>query len=126
MRRRDRSRPARIPATAVGNALRPWAASAGRMSRKGWRALARSRKTARATISRGAELVDEAAAILVDQEAPAPRRASLRSGRERPVPGTARAVGWNCTNSRSARTAPARAAMASPSPVASGGLVVSA
>ena len=34
------------------------------------------------------------------------------------------AVGWNCTNSTSATGTPARSAMATPSPVASGGLVV--
>ena len=35
-------------------------------------------------------------------------------------------VGWNCTNSRSASTAPARSAAAMPSPVATDGLVVEA
>jgi L-aspartate oxidase len=39
---------------------------------------------------------------------------------------TSIAVGWNCTNSASAMTAPARAAIAMPSPRACGGLVVTA
>ena len=40
--------------------------------------------------------------------------------------GWCRAVGWNCMNSTSATATPARRAMASPSPVASAGLVVTA
>ncbi len=40
--------------------------------------------------------------------------------------GWCRAVGWNCTNSTSAVATPARSAMATPSPVDSGGLVVTA
>jgi len=39
-------------------------------------------------------------------------------------PGLDRAVGWNWMNSRSTSAAPARQAMAMPSPVATGGLVV--
>ena len=35
-------------------------------------------------------------------------------------------VGWNCTNSRSATSAPARSARATPSPVATVGFVVCA
>ena len=38
--------------------------------------------------------------------------------------GWCRAVGWNCTNSTSAVGTPARRAIATPSPVDSGGLVV--
>ena len=56
--------------------------------------------------------------------APAPRSASVRRGMGSAP--TSRAVGWNCTNSRSARRAPTRQASARPSPVASGGLVVRA
>jgi hypothetical protein len=42
------------------------------------------------------------------------------------VPGTARPVGWNCTNSTSRSVAPALAASARPSPVACSGFVVAA
>ena len=52
--------------------------------------------------------------------APSPRTAS----ETRNDPGIASAVGWNCTNSRSATAAPARHAAATPSPVATAGLVV--
>ncbi|MGY4362146.1 hypothetical protein ACVW0J_008639 [Bradyrhizobium sp. i1.7.7] len=56
--------------------------------------------------------------------APSPRSASVASGAgSRP---TMMAVGWNCTNSGSAITAPARAAIARPEPLASVGLVVTA
>ena len=54
--------------------------------------------------------------------APSPRTAS--EIRKWGAPGSIRAVGWNCTNSRSRIRAPARAAMATPSPLAWAGLVV--
>ena len=54
--------------------------------------------------------------------APSPRTASLTSGiGSQPA---SSAVGWNCTNSMSASTAPARAASAMPWPIAPSGLVV--
>ena len=56
--------------------------------------------------------------------APSPRSASESKGRG--IDGWCSAVGWNCMNSRSATATPARIAMAMPSPVDSGGLVVTA
>ena len=83
---------------------------------------------ARATTSRGASSASgccptmKRSPVSSTSTAPSPRSASVsRAMGSRPL---ARAVGWNCTNSRSARRAPARAAMARPSPVTSGGLVV--
>ena len=55
--------------------------------------------------------------------APSPRSAS--DSRKRGWPSTWSAVGWNCTNSRSATRAPAAQAIAIPSPDATSGLVVS-
>ena len=52
-----------------------------------------------------------------------PPRRSAAAGRCAPSPSHS-TVGWNCTNSRSATTAPARSAAATPSPVATDGLVV--
>jgi hypothetical protein len=58
------------------------------------------------------------------RRAPSPRSASVRSGMgSRPA---ASAVGWNCTNSRSARRAPASAARRIPCPRDVGGFVVAA
>jgi hypothetical protein len=54
--------------------------------------------------------------------APWPRTAS--EIRKREAPGPAKAVGWNWKNSRSATTAPARKARATPSPVEIAGFVV--
>ena len=45
--------------------------------------------------------------------------------RKRADPATYSTVGWNCMNSMSRSPAPARQAAAMPSPVATGGLVVS-
>ena len=56
--------------------------------------------------------------------APSPRNASESSGRG--INGVCSAVGWNCTNSRSAHATPAFSASAMPSPVESVGLVVTA
>ena len=56
--------------------------------------------------------------------APSPRSASERSGRG--IDGWCSAVGWNCTNSRSAHATPAFSASAMPSPVESVGFVVTA
>ena len=53
---------------------------------------------------------------------PSPRTASLI--RKPSAPGTARAVGWNWMYSALTMRAPARCAIASPSPRAPGGLVV--
>ena len=81
---------------------------------------------------RGGELVAEAAAGLVDQHR---ALAAQCLGQQRDLVGdapgplgdpVASAVGWNCTNSRSASEAPARAAIATPSPTASAGVVVTA
>ena len=59
------------------------------------------------------------------RKAPSPRTASLMSGcwpfASSPSQST---VGWNWTNSTSASTAPARSAIAIPSPVETEGLVV--
>ena len=54
-----------------------------------------------------------------------PRPARPRRPGSAARPRTASAVGWNCTNSMSSSAAPARRAMATPSPVATGGFVVS-
>ena len=59
------------------------------------------------------------------RNAPSPRTASEISGCcPRDTPPSHITVGWNCTNSRSRSTAPARSARAIPSPVATAGLVV--
>ncbi len=55
--------------------------------------------------------------------APSPLRVSVISARE--APAMYKVVGWNCMNSRSCKTAPARYAIASPSAVAQSGFVVS-
>jgi len=60
----------------------------------------------------------------VTSRAPAPRSASVSRGNGSAA--TRRAVGWNCTNSSAAVRTPAAMAMASPSPVANGPLVVQA
>ena len=56
--------------------------------------------------------------------APAPRSASVSSGHWLAAAACHSTVGWNCTNSRSRSSAPARAASARPSPVTPAGLVV--
>ena len=56
--------------------------------------------------------------------APAPRRASVISGHWPRAESCHSTVGWNCTNSTSRSSAPARAASARPSPVSPAGLVV--
>ncbi len=83
---------------------------------------------ARATTSRGASSAPAMPAITrfpaaSIRIAPSPRRASVASGRG-PSVRVAIAVGWNCTNSTSRRTAPARAARARPEPTAPAGFVV--
>ena len=86
---------------------------------------ATSAKMARATTSRGASSRPGTSAmkrspVLVDQHrALAAQRLGREGHRIRPV---AMAVGWNCTNSRSRRTAPARAAKARPLPTHPAGL----
>ena len=65
------------------------------------------------------ELVGEAVALLVEEEAPSPRSASESRSDE-----STSVVGWNWTNSRSASAAPARYAAAIPSPTAPAGFVV--
>ena len=65
---------------------------------------------------KGAVVVDEERALAAD-----------RLGDQRLLAGVGAShitVGWNCTNSRSRRTAPARSASAMPSPVETEGLVV--
>ena len=82
---------------------------------------------ARATMSRGASSARSSKLSMnlrpskSTRVAPSPLRASVRSRAGRP--GTSRAVGWNCTNSRSARAAPESHARAMPSPRARSGPV---
>ena len=57
--------------------------------------------------------------------APSPRTASVMRKPSR-GPSLTSAVGWNCVNSRSARSAPAACASARPTPTAPGGFVVRA
>ena len=79
---------------------------------------------ARLTWSRGSISSTKRSPWTSRMRAPSPRRASLSSGRGwRSI---ASAVGWNWTNSTSATGTPARRAMATPSAVASIGLVVTA
>ena len=77
---------------------------------------------ARLTTSRGASSSTKRSPSRSRRSAPWPRSASESSGRG--MAGWCSAVGWNCTNSTSAVGTPARSAMATPSPVDSGGLVV--
>ena len=79
---------------------------------------------ARLTLSRGSSSSTKRSPWLSRSRAPWPRSASESSGRG--IAGWCSAVGWNCTNSRSATATPARSAMAMPSPVDSVGLVVTA
>ena len=79
---------------------------------------------ARLTTSRGASSSTNRSPAASRSRAPCPRRASDSSGRG--MAGWCRAVGWNWTNSTSAVGTPARRAMATPSPVDSCGLVVTA
>ena len=79
---------------------------------------------ARLTMSRGASSSTKRSPSPSRSRAPCPRRASDNKGRG--MAGWCSAVGWNWKNSRSATGTPARSAMATPSPVASGGLVVTA
>ena len=88
------------------------------MRRRSSRAVPRS-PTARATTSRGASSSVNRWPSASTSTAPSPRSASLSRS-----PFSASTVGWNCMNSRSASRAPARKAMAMPSPVAPGGFVV--
>ena len=77
---------------------------------------------ARLTTSRGASSSTNRSPRASRSNAPWPRSASDSSGRG--MAGWWSAVGWNCMNSTSATGTPARSAMATPSPVASAGLVV--
>jgi hypothetical protein len=77
---------------------------------------------ARLTTSRGASSSTNRSPAASRSSAPCPRSASDSSGRG--MAGWCSAVGWNWTNSTSAVGTPARRAMATPSPVDSGGLVV--
>ena len=109
----------------------------GRKSAPRWRASSHAPpsspacQTRRATMSRGARSASgctpsiSGRASASSRRAPAPRSASVTSGRLC-RPGTANAVGWNCTNSRSRMRAPAAKASASPLPSASTGLLVRA
>ena len=81
----------------------------------------------RVTTSRGASSASGCSSgmnrspVSVTRWAPSPRTASeTRNAR----PAVATAVGWNCTNSMWRTSAPARWAIAMPSPVAPGGFVV--
>ena len=82
----------------------------------------RGRRRRAAPVRRPARRAMKRAPVSSTSTAPSPRTASLTSGiGSRP---TSSAVGWNCTNSRSASAAPARAASASPLPIAPAGLVL--
>mmetsp|Transcript_51654 Transcript_51654/g.117629 ORF Transcript_51654/g.117629 Transcript_51654/m.117629 type:complete len:285 (-) Transcript_51654:526-1380(-) len=90
-------------------------------SAKGIWALSISASIIRATTSRGASspsgwypLAKGFLSLGSSKMAPSPLRASVR--RKRRSPGMNRVVGWNCMNSILAILAPARMAMASPSP----------
>ena len=88
-----------------------------RASRKTRWPAGRWRQTARATTSRGSSSAPgwpamKRAPVSSIRMAPSPRTASLTSGIGS-VPASS-AVGWNCTNSRSASAAPARAASSQP------------
>src|SRR6266545_3690235 len=103
-----------------------------RASRKTWSVpAARScRKMPFATTSRGASSCCPTMKRLPSPStryAPSPRNASDTSGCWSSAdPPTYNAVGWNCTNSMSVTSAPARRARATPSPVDTTGLVVAA
>ena len=120
--RRAGSMPARGSARRrSGSAAAKRSPTAARASRKTAMAGALAPKIARATTSRGASSASRCtssrkrAPVSSISTAPSPRSASVSSGSgSRPA---ASAVGWNCTNSRSTRRAPARAAIARPSPV---------
>ena len=77
---------------------------------------------ARLTTSRGASSSTNRSPAALRRSAPWPRSASERSGRG--IAGWCSAVGWNCMNSTSQTATPARSAIASPSPVAADGFVV--
>ena len=79
---------------------------------------------ARLTLSRESSSSTNRSPFASRSSAPWPRSASESSGRG--MAGWWRAVGWNCSNSTSATATPARSAIATPSPVASFGLVVTA
>ena len=68
------------------------------------------------TTSRGQQLVDEALALGVAQQARR-GRAAPRTAAAAASAGWCSAVGWNCMNSMSATATPARSAIARPSPV---------
>ena len=95
-----------------------------------WPALSR-RSIAEATTSRGASSASACSSSMKrapsssSRWAPSPRSASDSRKPSRGEPAR-RPVGWNWTNSRSEIRAPARQARAIPSPVAQGGLVVTA
>src|SRR3954454_11056541 len=84
---------------------------------------ARRRWIARATASRGSSSSTKRSPSLSCRVAPSPRTASETRNPSRPGTPTT-AVGWNCTNSRSGRAAPAARASISPDPNEPGGLVV--
>ena len=151
-RRRSSARPGRrgsgsidgrIPATAqaaetVGNRRAKTAGSMPVASRNTWSpippgAAAIRRETASDTTSRGARSASGCTPGMIRapapsiSTAPSPRTASVISGRCPRSPGPVQStVGWNCMNSRSAVAAPARSAIAIPSPVATPGFVVAA
>ena len=78
---------------------------------------------ARATASRGASSSTKRSPWASCSVAPSPRIASVMRKPSRPGTPTT-AVGWNCTNSRSASAAPASRASSRPEPNEPGGLVV--
>ena len=113
----------------VGNCFSSRASPTGRRSsqRLSTPCSCMRRARARLTWSRGARSPPASwatglAPCWSHSRAPSPRTASLI--RKWGAPGSIRAVGWNCTNSRSRTAAPANQAMATPSPLAWAGLVV--
>ena len=80
---------------------------------------------ARATSSRGASSSTNRWPPAPSRVAPSPRTASVTRNPSR-GPSDTSAVGWNCTKSRSASSAPAACASAKPTPVDPRGLVVRA
>ncbi len=82
-----------------------------------------SASIARATSSRGASSSTKRSPAASWSVAPSPRTASVTRNPSR-TPSATRAVGWNWTNSRSARSAPAACARARPTPTDPSGLVV--
>ena len=111
-------------------ARRRWSGSARRSARARWRRARGGRRPARPCgppwpgSPRRAAPARRRSARRRGRAAARRGRAAPRRAAGRGMAGWCSAVGWNCTNSTSAVGTPARSAMATPSPVDSGGLVV--